>query len=365
VRSRLDRIGRRLADERGSILPLACVMLLMLLGIAAFSLDIANYQQARRQAQNAADAAALAGAYDLPTSTTSASTDASSYVTKNFSGATPNVTVPYNSSSSLIHVVVTKTVNGIFGSIFGIGSETVTASATASSNSNAPATVIFSADTNCGDTDFTMPGSGNTFDGGVTDNGTMTIPGHPNTFTNGATYGGASNCSETVASGNTFGKGTTPTQQSSNLTWPYDPRSSLPACTYSATQFSWTVNGATLPSGVYCASQQIQVNASNLSGNVTLITPKITFSGSGVAFTPYWGNLIVYASGTGNCVSLPGSDLKTGDVFAPNCEIDIPGSGATLNGFIEGLDIKIDGSNNTFTGTGPPSAIGGNLALTG
>ena len=74
VRMRSERGAIKLAggtrrtesDERGAVLVLTAIMALVLLGFAAIAVDMTNARQVRRQAQGSADAAALAGAQDLP-----------------------------------------------------------------------------------------------------------------------------------------------------------------------------------------------------------------------------------------------------------------------------------------------------------
>ena len=57
---------RRRRGERGQILPLVAIALVALLGIGAFAIDVGYAYYAKRQLQSATDAAALAGAQDLP-----------------------------------------------------------------------------------------------------------------------------------------------------------------------------------------------------------------------------------------------------------------------------------------------------------
>jgi hypothetical protein len=57
---------RRAQGDDGVILVMAALTLVGLLGFAALVVDLGNVYQVRRQAQNTADAAALAGAQDLP-----------------------------------------------------------------------------------------------------------------------------------------------------------------------------------------------------------------------------------------------------------------------------------------------------------
>jgi Putative Flp pilus-assembly TadE/G-like len=73
---------RRARGERGQILPIAVLALVALLGVAAFSIDVGYAYYAKRQLQSAADAAALAGAQDLP-NVSAAMTSAASYADAN------------------------------------------------------------------------------------------------------------------------------------------------------------------------------------------------------------------------------------------------------------------------------------------
>ena len=59
-------MATRRRGERGAVLVFAALVLTALLGFAALVVDIANATQVRRQSQNTADAAALAGAAELP-----------------------------------------------------------------------------------------------------------------------------------------------------------------------------------------------------------------------------------------------------------------------------------------------------------
>jgi hypothetical protein len=73
------RAARR---ERAQILPLIALSLVALLGIAAFAIDVGFAYYGKRQLQSATDAAALAGAQDLPNAAT-AITTATSYAAAN------------------------------------------------------------------------------------------------------------------------------------------------------------------------------------------------------------------------------------------------------------------------------------------
>src|ERR1700758_3261095 len=63
------RVQQMLSDQRGQALPWVATMMVMLLGFAGLSIDVGHVFYAYRELQAATDAAALAGAEDLPNST--------------------------------------------------------------------------------------------------------------------------------------------------------------------------------------------------------------------------------------------------------------------------------------------------------
>jgi Flp pilus assembly protein TadG len=73
---------RRGRGERGQILAVVALALVALLGISAFAIDVGFAYYGQRQLQSATDAAALAGAQDLPSASTAVTT-ATSYATAN------------------------------------------------------------------------------------------------------------------------------------------------------------------------------------------------------------------------------------------------------------------------------------------
>lgn len=153
-RARHMRGGRRRArraDERGAILVVAGVALTGLLAVSALVVDIANASQTRRQAQASADAAALAGAQDLPNAVSVVAT-VKAYAQKNYGtpssawvgcsdaqalAVRPDTTnsdtcISIDNSYSRVRVLLPrKAVSTTFGRVLGKNALNVTASATA------------------------------------------------------------------------------------------------------------------------------------------------------------------------------------------------------------------------------------------
>jgi Flp pilus assembly protein TadG len=152
---------RRARGERGQILAVVALALVALLGIAAFAIDVGYAYYAKRQLQSATDAAALAGAQDLPNATTAVST-ATSYASANTpSNLAFNFT--YVTSCTATAVVATGctasvnpnqlTVNGTastntwFARIFGINQFNVSTHANACSPCSAtPVDIVIAVD---------------------------------------------------------------------------------------------------------------------------------------------------------------------------------------------------------------------------
>jgi hypothetical protein len=118
-------------NEHGQAYVLTLVFLTVLLGMAAFVLDVGSWYRADRDTQSTADAAALAGAQALPDDTAQASSLASSYASKNGGGLE---SVSFSSSlatDDTIKVRVSRTAPGFFSKIFGFGGANVGSTAKA------------------------------------------------------------------------------------------------------------------------------------------------------------------------------------------------------------------------------------------
>jgi Flp pilus assembly protein TadG len=129
---------RKARGERGQILPIVAVALVGLLGICAFSIDVGYAYFAKRQLQAATDAAALAGAQDLPSASTSVAT-AISYASANAPGNLPPFTFTYTLKCT--------TTDNSFAGLFGLSHFTVTAHANACSPcSSTPVDIVVAID---------------------------------------------------------------------------------------------------------------------------------------------------------------------------------------------------------------------------
>ena len=164
MKSGTDRLRGFFGDEGGQTLPLIAVSMTMVLGMAAFAIDIGRGVYTQRELQAGTDAAALAAARAMPTAATLAAITGSNGVVVQYSSASgganaraslPGVTVtskleclntlktegmacvgivPYNA----VQVTQTTTISTFFGAVIGIKTMPITTTATASVRGGAP-----------------------------------------------------------------------------------------------------------------------------------------------------------------------------------------------------------------------------------
>ncbi|MBP2028302.1 hypothetical protein J2Z35_002103 [Acetoanaerobium pronyense] len=117
-------------DERGSILVIIAITMVVLLGMTALVTDVGAMALNRNRLQAAADSAALAGAQELPFDTALARSVAEDYLNKNINNSfTSNIA--FSESNQKITVEVTRNVEFSFARILGINDNDVNVSAAA------------------------------------------------------------------------------------------------------------------------------------------------------------------------------------------------------------------------------------------
>ena len=112
-------------------------MMLSLIAVAGAAIDVGSWYQAKRSLQNAADAAALAGASQIPNSWSAATSTAAAEYTKN---GKPGDTTNYANTSNAaagdsITVTATRQAPTYFTRVFGFMGVTITATARATVSS--------------------------------------------------------------------------------------------------------------------------------------------------------------------------------------------------------------------------------------
>jgi Flp pilus assembly protein TadG len=123
----------RFRNCRGQSLPIVVLCMFSLIGIAGGAIDVGSWLHARQSLQAAADAAALAGASQLPSGWGSAQSAAAAEFAKNDAAgdsATYSNT-SYLSANDSVKVTATRSAPAFFAKVFGLSSIRVTSTAQA------------------------------------------------------------------------------------------------------------------------------------------------------------------------------------------------------------------------------------------
>lgn len=135
---------RFFSDDRGAVAIIMGLVLPVLIGMVGLAVEVGSWFGERRSLQSAADAAALAGAWDLLSgSNATVTTSATTYATRNgFSTSSGTITVntppssgSYTTDATAVEVILTRTQSLLFSALF-LGSN-ITISARAVANSGA------------------------------------------------------------------------------------------------------------------------------------------------------------------------------------------------------------------------------------
>jgi hypothetical protein len=122
-----------LKQQAGQTLVLTVLFMTVLLGMAAFVIDIGSWFREQRDTQRIADAAALAGAQALPENAAEARVLANQYTTTN-GGSSPQISfrnTVAGTGTDTIQVEIRREAPGFFAKLFGIDSVDVGARASA------------------------------------------------------------------------------------------------------------------------------------------------------------------------------------------------------------------------------------------
>lgn len=130
----MKKLFSRLKDESGQALVLVAVSLVVILGATAFSVDVGMAFNAKAKLQAAADAAALAGAQDLPSSSVAVAS------AENYAGLNGvqvdevQVVTPYNGNLNRIEVTCTQQFEYFFAKVLGFYTKDIVVRAVAEKN---------------------------------------------------------------------------------------------------------------------------------------------------------------------------------------------------------------------------------------
>ena len=354
-------IWKWLKGEAGQSIVIIAITMVVLCGFAAMAIDIGRVSVERGQLQNAADAAALAGAQALPSAST-AKSQAQYYAQLNgVAAGNTTATTPYNANSSKIEVVCSATVDYTFARIFGLTSTTISTRAVAErsggglgaafdyaiySGNKYPDSLSFSV---ASQNPLVMTGSSNIVNGNIHSNYKVD--------TNTATVNGVGEAVGTV----TGTKITTKMPGAPFIAIP-DFSSVVPSIKSAAIAAGQYYPGnfsSSNASSLNVSSPVYVEGAANLSGvsfsgtGCIYANGKITITGSGTSYDST-SSICIYSGYKSNiksdaAIDFSGSDKHfKGILYAPNGSILVSGSNYSFNGSIVGRVVDVSGSNKTF-----------------
>ena len=368
--ARSHHIIKSLQGQRGATAILFALCLPVLVGFVALAVDLARLNLTKVELQNAADAAALAGARSLTDAGSypnwsEAEATARSVAKQNYANAAliqdvnvstdsgywniPNRSYsPSHVSTNTIDVPAvhaTVSISGLnlfFAPIWGIAQSNVQATAIAMiTGPGGPFDyAIFSGSTS---NNLSINGSTYNIEGSVHANKNVTINGSSITITGAAEARGT-----VTTNGSNIHIGSTLPHDTRDISMP-DYSASLAAAAAAAHQTytgSKTINGSSITSNpiyVQGSPGTVTVNGSSFTATGAVMADgNITVNGSGMAS----GNSqVCFYSKNGNIYINGSSYTLNGVLYAPNGSIYINGSSITINGSVVGKQVNINGSS--------------------
>jgi hypothetical protein len=225
------------SSDRGQLIPLVALALVVLMGAAALAVDVGYWRYQQRLEQSAADSGAIAGASEIsyPAANDVAAAAQADATANGFTQGVANTTVvvnqppqsgPNSANANAVEVIITRVQPTFFAGIFG-HSQTVQARAVAVlSSANAGCLYVLKGNISG---NLTLNGGGR---GGITSsplcgmvvNGDMTVTGQANVDMSYISYAGGAP-----------GGGSYPHGQPVHSVAGTDPCTRLPGCAYLAT----------------------------------------------------------------------------------------------------------------------------------
>ncbi|MEX2586785.1 MAG: Tad domain-containing protein [Actinomycetota bacterium] len=378
---------RRASSEQGSVAVMVAACLAVLLGFAAFAIDLGDARQHKAQAQNSADFAALAGAGVLKDGTTAGAVAAArDYVGKNeFPSDAAQVNIPPAAGSragdaKCAEVVATEDLSTTFARIFGIETMTVNARAVACASPPLGAPyAVFAGSTTCADA-VSFSGANRAVNGGVHSNNDMKVVSNGTVINGIVTY-----LNGDAPEGNIEYNPSTdnPRRLDNVLPYPddfdiddYKPLGSKGLLATDLGQYHYApvgidetwlaleglLSGKTVAPGLYYTPGEIHLGGNDWNGtDVTFVTSggTIHLNGNDFNFTPWDPDgLLLFSNKSAGCnkgdavIKLNGDNHTwAGILYAPNGPLDFSGTNITssLDGRLVANTVHLSGSKQTIT----------------
>ncbi len=317
------------ADRNGQSLILVVLAMTVLMSMAAAGITVGNLYYAKTRLQNAADAAALAGAQDAVNQNYSAVAGESQLIPQNSPGGQGSLIL--NQANQTVTATATTKVSPSFAGALGFGAFTVNTKAIASYSGGAAFDyALFQGDTNPSN-GLTLTGDSRVY-GSVHSNDGLSLGGNAS-VTDGCTAGAGQTIQGGTCGGGNGTSGYVPMPQ-----W-------IPSQIPNPILLTSTSITASLPPGNYYAeNENITISGNvSLSGSITVYNGTITISGTSSITNSSSGGLALASFGSPSGITYNGTDTIDGFLYAPNGTITMHGGGhGEVNGAVVAEDIETD-----------------------
>lgn len=338
---------RLLRQERGSVIIMVAMAMVVMVGIAALAVDVGYLYMQKTKMQNGVDAAALAGATAL-TNTGEAENRADHYAQLN--GLEPGkLLAAFSKNNQRLDLTYIDTFNTFFARVLGIDSVEIKVAAAAelAGPGQAFEYAIFS-----GSPLDILPINGSRLyvDGSVHSNDDLKVNGSRITITGVA---------EAVGVINVNGSNIVIGERRPGVSFV-----EMPDYTAQIKAQAAAANKVFNDNKTYYNGNHININGNiHINGTATLNGNTITGAGAILATGPNGdiyinGNIISASAGDQVCLYSENGDIHIngngiridGIIYAPHGNIHINGNDITVNGRIIGNTVKLNGNNLTVNG---------------
>lgn len=329
-----------ITNEKGNAAVLVALLSTALVGMSAMVVDVGRMYHTYSQMRQACDAAALAGAQQLP-DTTAAYNTAMAYAEANGMTADELTISPsYNGDSKKLEVRCSRPITFVLAPVLGFNSKTLNARAVARYGADR----VFDYALFSGSRDDVLAPSGSQMyiEGDVHTNNDASFTGSWL-----AIHGALEAVGQILKTSSTaYIHEEAPHSQ--YVPMPVfdmnEMRSQATQIYYGSQHFY----GGTVPiDGLVFVDGDVHLNGSAISGNGSLVaTGNIYIDGSGISYATSNDAVCLYS---GSNIKITGSNMDIdGILYAPNVEVSLSGSHIDVKGAIIGNTVNISGSDLTI-----------------
>jgi cytoskeletal protein CcmA (bactofilin family) len=341
----MNRICR---NQNGQIVVLMALLIPVIFGFIALSIDLGYFVFQKDRMQHAVDLSALGAIQKTGINPVEVIATAIDLSEKN--GIQKNeltINHPYAADINKLELIATRNVEFYFLPFIGIDSQVITVNAVAERKQKTiiqttSTTFDYAVFSGSSSSTMTMRGNGTTVTGNIHSNDSIRIMGNDHVINGNVT------AKNGVQSFNTTVKGLI------NQTAPIVPMVQVDFNAYQAlatkTYPTNTIFSNMDISGVWMVNGNCQINGGLVTGKgILLVNGDLQISGNGLQYLTSDNQLAIYVKGNVQ-ITATGTNIK-GTLYAPNGNIRIAGSGNTFYGALIANSIEWAGADVTINGS--------------